>query len=650
MASLALVIIGLFFWIVISLPQIPDDISQLSLTPATKVYANNGETISRLTDRQMVTIDEISPYFLKAIVAVEDAEFYKHHGLNKKGLIRAMLRNIRHGRIVEGGSSITQQLGKNLFLSFSQEWGRKFKDMLIAIQLERRFTKDEILQAYCNQISFGPGIFGVEMAAQSYFAKHADELILAEAAFLANLPRSPNNYYPYRNPEIAKKRQVLVLNRMVKAGFISEDEMQQAVKQPLPLSHIERYRGTANYYVEYAKQLVASALGNDVVNYGGLNIQTTMDGNMQAIAQKAVQTKLAALDKQLGLPDYDSAPRNQRPNYPQAALVAVDPRNGDVKALVGGRDFNYSEFNRAVQNNRLPGSSFKPVLYLTATDMGIITPATVVVDSPVTFKINGAPDWSPENFSHTYEGPMIVKKALMQSVNVVAAKIMDRTKPENVMRYARKMGITSPLGEHLSLALGTSGVSPLEMAGAYSVFANGGIHFKPRIIKSVESPAGKRLLEDAVQSVRAVDAQSAYLVVDMMKAVFEDGTARSARAMGFSRPAGGKTGTTNDERDAWFIGYTPQLVTAVWVGFDDNRQMRDKNRRGITGARGALPIWVEFMKNALSREPYQDFSIPVGVIFSDVNPVTGEESTDEYGDVLRVALKAGTRLPLPRIP
>ena len=635
-----------FFKIILSLPRVPDDISQLSLSVPTTVYDNNGKMISQLADRQMIKISQISPHFLKAIVAVEDAEFYRHHGLNKKGLLRAILRNLRHGRIVEGGSSITQQLGKNLFLSFAQEWGRKFQDMLIAIQLERRFTKDEILQAYCNQISFGPDIYSIEIAAQSYFAKHADELTLAEAAFLANLPRSPIHYNPYHNFELAKKRQAIVLSRMVKAGFISEEEKEAALKEPLRLKHIEPYRGKASYYIEYAKQIIAENFGRDVVNYGGLKIYTTMDARMQALAQEAVQYRLTDLDKQFGLPEYEKATLKAHENYPQAALVAIDPKNGDVKALVGGRDFKVSEYNRAVQNNRLPGSSFKPIMYLAAIDMGEITPVTVVIDSPVTFKIPDAPDWPVRNFTRSYEGPMIIKKALMQSINTVAAKVMNRLKPESVIQYARKMGITSPLGENLSLVLGTSGVSPLEMAGAYCVFPNGGIRYEPRIVKYVESPDGKRLYEKPVQSDRIVDPQSTYLLVDMMKAVLESGTGQSARAWGFDRPAGAKTGTTNDYRDAWFIGYTPQLVAAVWVGFDDNRQMRDKHGRGITGARAALPIWAEFMKNALKGQPYLDFPIPVGVIFANVDPVTGEEVLDDTAETMRVAIKAGTRLAI----
>lgn len=636
----------LFFRLVLSLPQVPDDISQLSLTVPTTVYANNGEMISRLTDRQMVKISQISAYFLKAIIAIEDDKFWRHHGLNKKGLLRALITNLRHGRIVEGGSSITQQLGKNLFLSFSQEWGRKIKDMLIAMQLERRFSKDEILQAYCNQISFGPEIYGVEMAAQSYFAKHADELTLAEAAFLANLPRSPFNYNPYRNFDLAKKRQSIVLSRMVKVGFISKEEKETAFKAPLELKNIEVYREKVNYFIDYAKTLVAEKFGRDVVNYGGLKIYTTLDARLQAIAQEAVQSKLTDLDVQMGLPTYRNASFNERLNYPQAALVSVDPKSGDIKAIVGGRDFDLSEFNRAVQNNRLPGSSFKPMLYLTAIDMGIFTPVSVVIDSAVTFKITGAPDWPVRNFTHKHEGPMIIKKALMNSINVAAAKVMAEVRPENVIEYARKMGITSPLGANLSLALGTSGVSPLEMASAYCVFANGGIRYLPRILKYVESPDGKRLYEQPLQSDRVVDPQSTYLVVDMMKAVLEAGTARAARFWGFDRPAGGKTGTTNDYRDAWFIGYTPQLVAAVWVGFDDNRQMRDKNGRGITGARAALPIWVEFMKNALKNEPYQYFPIPLGIVFANVDPKTGQEVLDEYSESIRVAIKSGTKLTI----
>lgn len=641
-----LLIFGLLIFLgvtALSLPQLPTDISQLSLTAGTSFYADNGQMISSLSDRQMVQLNQISPYFLKAIVATEDAEFYRHHGINKRGLLRALLRDLREGRIVEGGSSITQQLAKNLFLTFEQTAGRKFDEMLLAIQIERHFSKDEILQAYCNQICFGPGIFGVEMASQVFLGKHADELNLPEAAFLANLPRSPGNYNPYRNYDLAKKRQDIVLTRMLKVGAITPEEKEKALAEPLAVRPLNLNWGQANYFVSYAQSLVEKKFGRDIVNYGGLKIYTTLDDKMQAAAKKAVEEGLAEFDQIFGLPDYKSASRETRPNYPQAALVAIDPKTGKIKALVGGRDFQTSEFNRAIESNRLPGSSFKPIVYLTAIDQANYNPAQVIEDRPVRFG-RGNDAWAPQNFDRQFRGPIILKWAVMQSINVVAAKtIADVTVPK-VVEMARRMGITSPIQPDLTLALGTSGVSPLEMAGAYAVLANEGVYLQPNIVKRVESNDGKILMNPSPESHRVADPQSVYLLVDMLKGVFENGTAKSAALYGFTRPAAGKTGTTSDNRDAWFIGFTPQLVTAVWVGFDDNRQMLDTQNRGVTGGRGALPIWVAFMKEALKDHYSLDFPIPPGIIFENVDQTTGEIAPPDDPAAIRVALKYGTNL------
>lgn len=641
---ISIILLSLFYllFLIFTLPQVPGDISQLSMTNPTSFYADNGELITSLTDRQMVQISRISQYFQKAIVAVEDDGFYSHHGISKRGLLRALLRDIRHLRIVEGGSSITQQVAKNLFLTFDQNFSRKFKEMLLAIQIEQQFSKEEILQAYCNQICFGPGIYGVENAAQTYLGKHADNLNLAESAFLANLPRSPANYNPYKNFELAKKRQEIVLNRMVAVNFISEEEKTTALAQQLNLRNLNLMWGKSNYFISYARALVAEKFGRNVVDYGGLKIFTSLDGRLQAQANEAVKIGLARLDKLLGLADYQKATAAEQKNYPQAALVAIEPKTGKVKALVGGRDFGSSEFNRAIQNNRLPGSSFKPIIYLTAIDKGQYHPATIVEDAPVKFG-KGKDAWQPQNYDHKYDGKMILKRGLMESKNVIAARLIADVGPEKVVETATKLGITSKLEPDLSLSLGTYSVSPLEMAAAYSVFANEGIYFQPTIVKLVENNVGRPLLENRVRSKRIFDAQSIYLLVDMMTGVLEDGTAKSVRALGFDRRAAGKTGTTNDYRDAWFIGFTPQLVTAVWVGFDDNRSMRTSDRAGITGASGALPIWAAFMNAALKGQRYQEFPIPPGIVFENVDERTGEVVTSATDEFLRVALRFGTR-------
>ena len=640
-----LILFVIFLLITFSLPQLPDKLSELALSTPTEIYSDTGELIIVLTNREEVKLSQISQHFINAILAMEDTEFYQHHGLNKKGLIRALIHHFVLFRRSGGGSSITQQLAKNLYFSFERSWSRKFKELLLACQMEQHYSKDEILEAYCNQIDFGSNAYGVEQASQTYFAKHADELTLPEAAFLANIPRWPTHYNPYLNYEITKERQRIVLNRMFKAGFISKEEMEEGIATSLDLKRLNLFWGKASYYIDHIKSIVEKMYSKEVLSYGGLKIYTTLDTRLQNYAQEAVGQGLADLDKRLGFKDYELASDEEKQLYIQAALVAMDPKNGKVKALVGGRDFAISPFNRAISNNRLPGSSFKPFVYLSAIDRGKYTPASIVEDSPVTFEFDNQ-QWSPPNFDKKFLGPMTLKTALTNSRNVVTAKIMNDIRPETVIQYAEQMGITSPLGANLSLALGTSSVSPLEMCRAYCAFANGGISREPLTIKYIEDYPGKILHEFSSRSSQVVDPQSIYLVLDMLRSVVEQGTAKSIRAWGFDRPAAGKTGTTNDARDLWFVGFTPELVTAVWVGYDDNRPVKDTRRIDLTGTAAAIPIWVRFMKNALPNQlRYRDFPIPEGIIFEYVDPTTGEIVPAYYPNAQQVALKAGTRLP-----
>ncbi len=639
-----IILLTLFFVFVLSLPQLPDRLQDLALSTPTEIYSDTGELIIVLANREEVKLSQVSQHFIHAILAMEDAEFYQHHGLNKKGLLRAFFNHFIRFRRSGGGSSITQQLAKNLYFSFERSWGRKVKEILLAVQMEQHYSKEDILEAYCNQIDFGSNAFGIEQASQTYFAKHADELTLPEAAFLANIPRWPSHYNPYLNFDIAKERQQLVLNRMFKAKFITKEELEGALSTPLNLKRLNLFWGKGSYYIDNVKNIVEKMYSKEVLSYGGLKIYTTLDTRLQNFAQEAVQQGLAELDRRLGKKDYELASDEEKQLYIQTALVAMDPKNGKVKAMVGGRDFAVSPFNRAISNNRLPGSSFKPFVYLAAIDRGNYTPATVVVDSAVTFKFDNQ-QWSPPNFDKKYRGPITLKTALTNSINVVTAKIMNDIRPETVIHYAQLMGITSPLGANLSLALGTSGVSPLEMCRAFCPFANGGISREPLTIKYIEDHQGNVLREFSSHSAQVVDPQSIYLVLDMLRAVVQEGTAKSLQAWGFNRPAAGKTGTTNDARDLWFIGFTPELVTAVWVGYDDNRPVEDARQMELTGGGAAIPIWVRFMKNSLQNERYREFPIPEGIIFEYVDPTTGEIVPSNYPNAQQVALKIGTTLP-----
>ncbi len=642
--ALILIFFTIFILFVLTLPQLPDQLHDLSLSTPTEIYSDSGELIIVLANRQEVKLSQISPHFIDAILAMEDTEFHKHHGLNKKGLLRAIFTHLITMKRSGGGSSITQQLAKNLYFTFDRSWSRKIKDALLACQIEQRYSKNEILEAYCNQIDMGSNSYGVEQASQTYFAKHADELTLAEAAFLSNLTRWPTRYNPYRNYDDAKERQRIVLLRMFKAGFISKEEMDMAYAEPLNLQRLNLFWGKASYFLDHIKNLVEKEYSPEVLSYGGLKIYTTLDTRLQNIAQAAVRDELKKLDERLGFKEYDLASIEEKKHYIQAALVSMDPRTGKVKAMVGGRDFSVSQFNRSISNNRQAGSSFKPFLFLAAIDQGKYTPASIVVDSAVTFEYDRQ-KWSPSNFDNTFSGPITLKTALSKSRNVVAAKVIFDITPERTVNYAKMMGVKSSLSATPSLALGTSGVSPLEMCSAYCPFANGGISREPLIIKYIENSQGNTLNEFSNRSNQVVDPQSIYLVLDMLREVVETGSGRKVRTLGFRRPAAGKTGTTNDAKDAWFVAFTPDLVTAVWVGFDDNRPIKDKNNLELSSAI-AIPIWTQFMENAHRGERHRNFPIPEGIIFVYVDPKTGEIVPQYFPGALQVALKAGTGLPI----
>lgn len=636
--ALLIVGVGAAFYAMLRLPQIPDDLNKIALSSPTKIYAEDGQMIKLLANRQIVPLQQISSTIIKAVLALEDRHFYSHHGISKAGLVRALVANLRLGRVTQGGSTITQQLAKNLFFSFERSYVRKLQEVFITLQIEQQFGKDEILEAYLNQIDFGSGIYGVELAAQTYFSKHADELTVAEAAMLAGIPRWPARYNPYKNPDIAKERQTFVLKCMLDENYISEAEYKKALAERLAYSRIFALHGHADYFVEAVIDNASESFGRNAVMYGGLDIYTTLNSAYQLAASQAVQEGMAELDELLGMTPYDQAPWAERAKYPQAALVAVDPKTGAVKALVGGRDFRNAPYNRALANNRLAGSAFKPFTFTAAIDKGVVEPTTVIIDEPTQFKIYNQ-IWEPNNFDLKFDGPMVVKMGLARSRNVIAAKVIEKVTPEVVVTYAHDMGITSKLEPNLSLSLGTAGVSPLEMASAYATLASEGIYRNPFYVRKISSPQ-KNIYEHELQSKRVLDPQTCYIMIDMLSGVVDFGTASSVRTRGILRPCAGKTGTTNDFCDAWFIGFTPDLVVAVWVGFDDNHPMRNTWGAGITGASGALPVWISFIKRALRDKAFEEFPIPPGIEFYKVNPVTGEE-VPAADDGIRVAVRPG---------
>jgi len=631
--------LGLYIDLKDDLPQLPDSLEKINLSLPTEIYSSQGNVIKVLGQRHPVSLNAISPRFTEAMIATEDSRFYSHSGVDHIGLTRAMLRNIQNMRISQGGSTITQQLSKNLFFSFERRWVRKIKELLIALQIEATFSKDEILEAYCNQVYFGSGAYGVEDASLVYFGKRAKDLTLLQSALLAGLPNSPNNANPFNNFERAMKRTRTVLNRMVSSHFISPIQMEEALETDLELAPRRIQSNPNQYFIQYVISKLEREYGREFVHFGGLKIFTTIDTQLQHFAQQAVTTHMKSLDKRM-------EPREDEENL-QAAVAALENKTGAVRVLLGGRDYAKSQFNRAVSNNRMAGSSFKPIVYLSAMENLGISPATVMKDEPVILEISKDKTWEPKNFNDEYFGDLILKRALMKSLNVVSAKLVNDLTPERVIKTARQMGITSPLGENLSLALGATGVSPLEMAGAYSVISNLGILNEPYLIDRIEDFRGNTLFEHFYFGVQRFSQKSIYPLLDMMRGVVEEGTGRVIRRMGFRHPAGGKTGTTNDYKDAWFDGFTKDFSVSVWVGYDSNLPMIDRNGRGLTGGSAAAPIWAYFMKKGLRGKGSVNFPVPEGIRFVEVDSATGYIANTNTKKTMKVAVKNDVVLTLP---
>ncbi len=637
MVSIAvLMCMGMFFVAVRDLPRVPEPLSRIIETPPTEIYAATGERLMVIGGREFIPLNQVSTQFIKAILATEDHRFWEHHGVDKLRTLKAFWVTLLEPGKIEGASTITQQLSKNLFFSFRRSYLRKFRELLVALQIESQYSKREILEAYVNQIPMGVGAHGIEQASRTFFGKPAFELSLAESALLAGLPKSPTGYNPYLHFDRAKERQRIVLSRMVAVGYITPDQADSALHAELKLRQSPDGARSGGYFLDMVVKNLEESYGPEVVYHGGLRVTTTLDPQIQTWAVESLQEGLAGLDRMMGI-ESDAT-------RPQGALVAIETNSGAVKAMVGGRSYVETEYNRAIQNNRLPGSGFKPFLYYTAFEKLGLTPATVFFDRPVTISVVGAPDWTPRNFGLIHEGPMILKKALMRSINTVAAQLMEQTGPEEVIRTARRCGIESPLEPVYSLALGTSGVSPVEMASAFATFANGGIRHKPFWIWRVEDVRGRVLEEHIIEGERTLDASIVYQLIDLMRGVINEGTGSVIRRLGFDLPAAGKTGTTDGYYDAWFTGFTPTLSTSVWVGYDQGKGLRDMQGRGITGNRGAAPIWADFMLKATQGEPAREFTIPPDIRTETVDPVTGRVATYATLDPMRITLREGQSL------
>ncbi len=598
----------------------------------TRVYSDSNELLAEffVENRTPVVLSDVPEALIKALVATEDTRFYAHRGLDYRGIARAMYRNIRSGKIMEGGSTLTQQLAKILFLTPERSYLRKIKEMALALKIEQRYTKQEILSLYLNQIYFGSGAYGVESAAQIYFGKQVKDLALAECALLAGLPRSPKYYSPFKSRESAFSRRAHVLKRLVATGSITEAQAREASRVPFPAQPTIQNKGPAPapYFVEYIRQKVEERFGSSILYSGGLNIYTSINTTLQGHAEQALLTGLKKLEPKMNR-------KNKHLQPLQAAIIALDPATGHILAMVGGRDFSESQFNRSWQALRQPGSAFKPIVYATAIERGF-SATDLLNDTPMSVKVNAKKTWTPENFTRTYQGDVTLRRALAQSLNVPTVRLMSKIGIEETIRYARTLGIKSPLKAVLPLALGSSDVTLLELTSAYSVFANGGIRLEPVSILLITDSSGRVIYSNDSLPVQAMKPETAYIITNLLKGVIERGTGWKARELGW--PAAGKTGTTNDYRDAWFIGFTPSLVAGVWVGFDDQRSLGPK----ATGSRAALPVWLDFMKKAHQNQDPIDFNIPNGILFRNVDPRSGLLSTEYCKQSLREAFLPGT--------
>ncbi len=626
------------------------DFSKGTNSVVTKISPATGKPLERLRlespmlaaladgqRRRYVPLAMIPKRMVQAVLAIEDRRFYQHPGVDPIGTVSALWRNVFGDKnYLAGGSTITQQIVKNTFLTPEKSPKRKIEEQFIALVMERRLSKDQILELYLNEVVLGQRgpfeIHGVAEASRIFFGVDLRNITIAQAATIAGLIQSPSRLSPFRNPERALERRNVVLREMADAGFITADEKATAQVEPLTVSP-RAMENEAPYFVDYVSQLVDEGYAGLLSKGAAVDVFTTLDVNIQRLAQEALAEGLVQLDKQLLA--------RKKKDTAQVAMVVADPRTGDILAMIGGRGYSQSQYNRAVTSKRQPGSTFKPFVYLAAfekmaeTGSHDLTPATIQIDEPTTWIDGMGNPYTPGNYQNEYDGPVTLRFALAHSRNIVAIKVAEQTGYDRVADLWKRVGEGTPAKPYPSIALGVFEASTLEMASAYTLFSNGGqVHPLRAITRINENGQDRKLKVEEPRVVARPDAT--YLVLNMMRAVINEGTGAAARSLGFRLDAAGKTGTTNDQRDAWFIGFTPELLTAVWVGFDNN------NPVGLTGAQAALPIWTAFMKRATAGRPDKAFSVPEGLVFVDIDKETGKLATPNCPKIIRESFLAGT--------
>lgn len=634
LALISGITIGALSWIIQSTPEITD---YKGSTESTQIYSADGELLTRLykENRVYVPIEKIPNDLKNAIVAIEDSSFYQHHGIDFWGIPRALITNIKAGQIVQGFSTITMQLAENaLFTRQERTYYRKIQEIYLALQFERLYTKPEILEMYLNEIFMGHSAYGVQIAAHQYFGKDISELNLSQSALLAGLPKAPNYYSPLRNPEAAKERRNVVLNRMNELGYISNNELEQAKTAKLNLKPEDpKQEDFAPYFIRYVRDELIDKFGAQMVYSGGLKVYTTLDTNMQKKAEDSVNNALGSY-----IPTVKR--NNNEQLQPQLSILSLNPKTGAIEAMIGGRGKN-DQFNRATQAVRQPGSAFKPFVYTTAIKNNYST-SSIINDMPMIAAEEKGEDkkiW-PKNFQDKYRGYVNLRTALTHSINVASVKLLRKIGVNETIKTAENMGISTftpsdNLETHLSLALGglTNGVKPLEISNAYGILANRGIKVEPHAIKEVLNKNGKIIYEKKPQKEVVLSEETSYIMTDMLQSVVKNGTGWRAN---LGRPTAGKTGTTNDYTDAWFVGYTPELVTTVWIGEDSPKKMvydqKDSNGNYIypegngprtVSSSEAVMLWKEYMEKVMENRPVKDFNEPEGIYHRNIDPITG---------------------------
>ena len=624
------ILAGFFLALTHDLPQI-SSLENFRPSAVTRIYSSDKVLIAELfaEKRDPVPLKVIPEYLKKAIVTTEDRNFYTHSGIDLKGIARAIIKDIWAGKFVEGASTITQQLAKTLFLNPKKTLVRKLKEAFLAFHLERRYTKDEILELYLNQVYFGSGAYGVESAARIFFNKSVKDLTLAESSLVSAMPKAPSRYSPLVNRDLAIKRRNIVLKQMLETGIINETEYNNALNETLNLSKKNKHSLKAPYFVEYVKDFLENIIGSSRLYKGGLTIYTTLSYELQKTAENAIAKGISDLEsrmKQQGIIDPD----------PQSALVCLDIQSGGILAMIGGKDFYKSPYNRATIARRQPGSAFKPIVYAHAIEKGF-TQNMKILDAPVVFRGGKAgEDWKPENFSKTYQGEITLRKALALSENIPAVRLIEMLGPSSVVQFGYKLGIKSTLSPNLSLALGTSEVTLLELTSAYTVFANRGKSIKPYGVMEVVDHNGRIVWRAKPKKRLVMSRTNAAIMTDMLIAVVKEGTGKKANII--KHPVAGKTGTTDKCKDALFVGFSPSIATGVWVGRDKFVTLGKRE----TGARAALPIWMEFMEKALSDKPFQYFDIPDDMVQVYIDPVTGLPENAKSPNAVTALFKKGT--------